>query len=521
MNRPRLFCVSLLVGLLVGLLVLPVAAQSQPERPIMAFYYPWYEQSDWTYDRMSDLPVPRYSGGDDATLRRHIQQAEAAGIDALICAWYGPNETRLNTRCRRLQELAREMGDLKIAVMPEQAVWDDLKTVDGLVNALAVLEQDFMRQPNYLRFRDKPVVFWFNPPSLGNVQVWQQVRDRADPNREQFWFGGTDQAAYLAVYDTLYFFDITWETAPGRGMASYADLLAGTGRAFVATVMPGYDDLRVRNGHQRSRENGAYYQRTWVDAVAYNADAVVITSFNEFFEGSHIEPSEQYGDLYLQLTQDLTADFRARVGTPQSPTTTPPPPSPPAPAGNCREFTETGYQVCGRLLEYWQQNNGVRVFGLPISPQRSEMIEGRSYQVQWFERNRLELHPENAQPYDVLLGRLGAEAMDRSRLADEPPPAFGADCLSLPNAAAPVCGVFLRAWRASGLELDGSAGVSESESLALFGLPLGAPRTEIIEGQVYTVQWFERARFEYHPQNAAPYDVLFGLLGNDLRPDQP
>lgn len=124
--------------------------------------------------------------------------------------------------------------------------------------------------------------------------------------------------------------------------------------------------------------------------------------------------------------------------------------------------------------------------------------------MQWFERNRLELHPENAPPYDVLLGRLGAEAMTLSQQAPTPPSNLGGPCARVATAQYDVCGVFLRAWRASGLALDANPTVSESESLALFGLPLGNPRSEIIEGQVYTVQWFERGRFEYHPMTLAP-----------------
>jgi hypothetical protein len=68
-----------------------------------------------------------------------------------------------------------------------------------------------------------------------------------------------------------------------------------------------------------------------------------------------------------------------------------------------RCFPETGYCIAGRMREYWEQNGGLPVFGFPITPQQSEMVEGRATQVQWFERNRLELHPENARPYDVFL----------------------------------------------------------------------------------------------------------------------
>jgi hypothetical protein len=76
-----------------------------------------------------------------------------------------------------------------------------------------------------------------------------------------------------------------------------------------------------------------------------------------------------------------------------------------------RCFSETGFCIEGRIREFWEQNGGLPVFGYPTGPQQQELIEGKPFQVQWFERNRLELHPENARPYDVLLGRLGADRL--------------------------------------------------------------------------------------------------------------
>jgi hypothetical protein len=66
------------------------------------------------------------------------------------------------------------------------------------------------------------------------------------------------------------------------------------------------------------------------------------------------------------------------------------------------------------------------------------------------------------------------------------------------------------------LEFDGRRGTTFNESLALFGMPISEPQQETIEGQTVLVQWFERARFEYHPENQAPYDVLLGRLGSAL-----
>jgi glucose/arabinose dehydrogenase len=182
-------------------------------------------------------------------------------------------------------------------------------------------------------------------------------------------------------------------------------------------------------------------------------------------------------------------------------------------------FAQTGFCVEGRIRQFWEQNGGLRVFGLPIAPEQQEQIEGRSLQVQSFERNRLELHPEHAPPYDVLLGRLGADVL--AQQGRDPftfprsQPQRG--CRFFPETQQNICGEMLSAWRASGLEFDGRPGASEAESLALFGLPLSEPMSETIEGHAYVVQWFERARFELHPEHAPPYNVLLGLLGSELR----
>src|SRR5581483_2306968 len=117
---------------------------------------------------------------------------------------------------------------------------------------------------------------------------------------------------------------------------------------------------------------------------------------------------------------------------------------------------------------------------------------------------------------DVLLRRLGAEALARQgRDAATPPradpgaPHFFADT---GHAIAPQ---FWSFWSSHGLEFDRHPGKSFAESLALFGMPLSEPQVEAnpTDGQPYLTQWFERARFEYHPENAGTGPaVLLGLL---------
>ena len=76
---------------------------------------------------------------------------------------------------------------------------------------------------------------------------------------------------------------------------------------------------------------------------------------------------------------------------------------------------------------------------------------------------------------------------------------------------------FLRYWSSHGLEFDRRRGKSFAESLALFGYPLSEPQMEQgADGKMYLTQWFERARFEFHPNNPRPYQVLLGRLGAEL-----
>lgn len=183
-------------------------------------------------------------------------------------------------------------------------------------------------------------------------------------------------------------------------------------------------------------------------------------------------------------------------------------------------FPETGFCISGRIREFWVQNGGLRVFGYPTTAQQEQLIEGKPYQVQWFERNRLELHPENAPPYDVLLGRLGVTMLERHGRYWQtfPRTASKEGCLFFAETGQNICEPFLQFWRANGLEFDGQSGSSLVENLALFGYPISDTQLETLsDGKQYLIQWFERTRFELHLENAPPYHVLFGLLGNELR----
>ena len=182
-----------------------------------------------------------------------------------------------------------------------------------------------------------------------------------------------------------------------------------------------------------------------------------------------------------------------------------------------RCFSETGFCISGRIQAFWEQNGGLPVFGYPIGAQGPQVIEGNTLQAQWFQRARLELHPDQQAPYDVLMGRVGAERLtQQSRDWFSFPtsqPIRG--CQYFSETKHVVCEPFLSYWRANGLRSMNTPG-SNNASLAFFGLPLNDATIEANGSGAFVSQWFERARLEFHTENQPPFNLLGGLLGSEL-----
>ncbi len=184
--------------------------------------------------------------------------------------------------------------------------------------------------------------------------------------------------------------------------------------------------------------------------------------------------------------------------------------APAAPGG--QRFPATGHTLRGAFGGFWEGNGGLARFGYPLT---EEIVEpepgtGRPRTIQYFERARFEYFPEHAgTPYAVQLGLLGDAILRRFGVDWQTQPKVAAappGCQFFPDTGHSLCPPFLGRWQQLG------------------GLPLlGQPITEPFEArrpdtdQPYTVQYFERARFEHFPEHAGtPHEVQLGLLGREL-----
>ncbi|HYF61613.1 MAG TPA: hypothetical protein VD886_02300 [Herpetosiphonaceae bacterium] len=269
-------------------------------------------------------------------------------------------------------------------------------------------------------------------------------------------------------------------------------LIPGTGRGWVSLV-------RCPDGRERRlrMENGAFSEDTGGAQFAPEAYALAGDAVQW---GAH-------GGMLMRFSAEALPTARVAEG-------------------GERYFPQTGHTLGGAFKAYYEghgldlghpgvsADESLALFGYPLSEPFEEINPdtGELLRVQYFERARFEWHPENPDPYKVLLGRFGfTTLLRRGTTAVIPNPnqaPSGPGCRVYTETGYSLCAPFLGYWQRNG-------------GLPVFGFPITATDAEVsqTDGASYTTVWTERERLEHHPENAGtPYEILLGLLGaEDLR----
>lgn len=305
-NVIRLVALAFLTSLLF--LSPPQTSADQPPR-VFAFFYAWFDENSWSPNLTSDTPAEPYVSRDPGVMARQIDQANGAGIDSFVVSWLGPGNPT-DARFKMMLDIAG--GKNFSATIDVEA--NHYSSRDALVNALVYVRDQLEPHGAFARVNGKPILFFWREQAR-SVDEWSAIRQQVDPNHDQIWIAEGVNISYQRVFDGHHLYSIAWSPDVALTLSDWATRVrrAGADKYWVATVMPGYDDTRTTRADRfaRSRANGDFYRATWNAAMQSHPDLVVVTSFNEWVEGSMIEPSASYGNMYLNLTRELAAQFKS------------------------------------------------------------------------------------------------------------------------------------------------------------------------------------------------------------------
>jgi len=302
---------------------------------VIANYFPWYDMADWSSGCTSDTPLEPYNSDEPKVIARHIAQARSAGPEGFAVHWLGSGD-RTDANFGKVLSLSPD-GFYSTATFLAHILPG--RNQSGVIDALRYIMASYTQNLNFLRVRGKPVIMFSDmyrvPDEAGRrptndgeaVAVWSAIRGQVDPDHNAIWMAEGLVPDYMAVFDGLYVYKIDHACWPEdylkaprwAGWVRGWEAKTGMVKYWAGTIQPGWNDLHSAKCEDmrvfsqpfaRDRGNGKYYQRT-VDAVLpTRPDFIVVHSFNEWIEGSMIEPSVTHGDLYLKRTARHVTAFK-------------------------------------------------------------------------------------------------------------------------------------------------------------------------------------------------------------------
>ena len=305
-----LACLALLAGWHGG------GRAASDSTPALAYYYIWFDATSWERSKRDYPLLGRYSSDEQRVMQEHVRWAKAAGIDGFIVSW--KSSWRLNRRLELLLDVAAR-EQFKLALIYQGLDFErEPLPVDRIAADLDLFVERYAAHPAFDLF-DKPVVIWSGSWRFSTAELAKVTgprRDRLLILASEKDLAGYRRAAPYVDGDAYY-----WSSVDPARWPGYWHKLVGMGRAvharsglWIAPAAPGFDARLVGGSSVVRRRDGDTLRQRLDGAVKSAPDALGIISWNEFSENTHIEPSEVYGDRYLEVVSDaLGATFRSNA----------------------------------------------------------------------------------------------------------------------------------------------------------------------------------------------------------------
>jgi hypothetical protein len=304
-------------------------------RLVLAFYYPWYTPDTWSDPQLADRPLRLYSTDTQPDINTAALMARAAGIDAWVVSWQGLSGDGFNDRRMRIALAAAAAAGMRACVYTETYVanptFDPTRGIDprSLLEWLTDIVDRYGSHPAYLRVDGRPVIFTYAASLLPQAD-WSEVIARLrSSGRNPLIVGDFARSLLLELFDGEYQYSNVFSSGDALADVMRTESLRvrtlnllrpnDRRRLWVASVTPGFDDSRLVDRTRPrvvERANGAVYDDQWSKAIDTGADWIVVTSWNEWWENTEIEPGARYGAAYLDRTRNWAHVFKSSPRTP-------------------------------------------------------------------------------------------------------------------------------------------------------------------------------------------------------------
>jgi hypothetical protein len=275
-------------GELVGRDELNVAVSSSNSNVTLparaAFYYPWFPET-WTVNGEHVFYNPSagyYNSSTQAVVDQHIKDLDYAKVKVGIASWWGPNTHQETTRIPLLLNRTQALGsNLKWAFYYEKEGFGN-PSLTELKNDLAYIKSKYTSSSAYAKIGGKPVIFVYNADDSSC-----SISDRWAQAAEGEWY------VVLKVFSGYK----NCATQPSSWHQYSPVIPADQQAGYSYVISPGF--WRADEGSARLGRDLNRWKQNVRDMVASKEPWQLVTTFNEWGEGTAVEPASEWGRAYL------------------------------------------------------------------------------------------------------------------------------------------------------------------------------------------------------------------------------
>ena len=261
-----------------------------------------------------------YSSTDKDLHEYHLLLMKLAGIDGIIFDWYGARDNNdfieIKENTETFISSIEEVG-LNFAIMYEDHVAEHAinERISASQLAAAVYDINYIKNTyftskNYARKNNKEYLFLFGPHFITNPKDWDDILSQTQINPELFtlWKAkdriGQNADGEFSWIDPLHLPNLEY----------YYNYTIENNIPIIGSVYPGFDDYMAEGGWNHLVNNQWVIPHNGIQTFKstlnlsnnYNADFLQVHSWNNFEEGTMIEPTIEFGYTFLEELQSYS-----------------------------------------------------------------------------------------------------------------------------------------------------------------------------------------------------------------------